>query len=84
MFVFNDQTHSGADMSPVCVPLEDFSEPLTTAGFTAERFRNRHDTQDIWVFGCGAISVRVSLRGKSKPLDTTQTCVLMVIISVLS
>ncbi|MDR2208475.1 MAG: hypothetical protein LBE22_05830, partial [Azoarcus sp.] len=84
MFVFNDQTHSGADMSPVCVPLADFSEPLIAAGFTAGQRCNRHGTQDIWYFTRDAIGVRVSLRGKSKPLDTTQTCVLMVIISVLS
>jgi hypothetical protein len=84
LFVFNDQTHSDADMSPVCVPLEDFSEPLTAAAFTTERFCNRHGTQDIWVFDRSTIGVTVYLRGKSKPLETTQTCVRKVSISVLS
>ncbi|MDR2208486.1 MAG: hypothetical protein LBE22_05885 [Azoarcus sp.] len=77
-FEFNEQTHSGADMSPVCVPLEDVSEPLIAAGFTAERFRNRHNTQDFWMFERDTIGVTVYLRGKTEPLDATHACVSMV------
>ncbi|MCL1960694.1 MAG: hypothetical protein FWG56_02680, partial [Desulfovibrionaceae bacterium] len=76
--------HANADMSPVCVPLENFKQPLTAAGFTAERRRNRHDTQDYWEFSRDNIGVTVYLRGKSRPLEETQTCVSAVIISALS
>jgi hypothetical protein len=75
MFEFNDQTHDDADMSPVCVPLEFFSIPLTAAGFTAEwrsgAFPNRpYD----WQFSRGKIMAVISRRGKKTRWDT-QTCV---------
>lgn len=80
LFDFNDQTHAGADMSPVCVGFEDYNLALTTAGFTATRLRNRVDTQDYWNFSRGSIGVKVYLRGKSNPKDA-QTCISMLIIS---
>jgi hypothetical protein len=80
IFQFNDQTHADADMSPVCVPFEDYDQALTAAGFTAKRQRNRLNTEDYWDFSRGDIGVSVYLRGKSGPKDT-QTCVSMLIIN---
>lgn len=80
MFQFNDQTHADADMSPVCVPFEDYNQALTSAGFTAKRQRNRLNTEDYWDFSRGDIGVSVYVRGKSDPKDA-QTCVSMLIIN---
>ena len=80
MFQFNDQTHAGADMSPVCVPFEDYHQALTAAGFTARRQRNRLNTEDYWDFSRGDVGVSVYLRGKSSPKDT-QACVSMLIVN---
>jgi hypothetical protein len=80
LFQFNDQTHSDADMSPVCIAFEDYSQALTAAGFTPKRLRNRLDTEDYWDFSRGDIGVTVYLRGKANPKDT-QACVSMLIIN---
>lgn len=80
LFQFNDQTHADADMSPVCIAFEDYSQALTAAGFTSKRLRNRLDTQDYWDFSRGDIGVTVYLRGKTDPKDT-QACVSMLIIN---
>ncbi len=83
LFDFNDQTHAGADMSPICVNFEDYNLALTAAGFTATRLRNRLGTEDYWNFSRGAIGIKVYLRGKSN-LKDAQTCVSMLIISAHS
>jgi hypothetical protein len=83
LFEFGDQTHANADMSSVCVPLEDYKQPLIAAGFTAGRLRNRWNTQDYWTFSRDNLGVTVYLRGKHDPLDETQTCVSRVIIRAI-
>ena len=79
LFQFNDQTNSDADMSPICVPIEYFSESLTATGFVSRKMRNRLDTQDFWEFTRGDVGVTVHVRGKRDPQDA-QTCVSMAII----
>jgi hypothetical protein len=79
LFELNDQTDTDADMSPVCVPIEDYSQALTAAGFASRKMRNRLDTQDYWEFTRGDVGATVYVRGKSDPHDA-QTCVSMVII----
>jgi len=79
LFQLNDQTQTDADMSPVCVPIEDYSRTLTAAGFASRKMRNRLDTQDYWEFTRGDVGATVYVRGKSDPQDA-QTCVSMVII----
>ncbi len=79
LFQLNDQTDTDADMSPVCVPIEDYSQALTAAGFVSRKMRNRLDTQDYWEFTRGNVGATVYVRGKSDPRDA-QTCVSMVII----
>jgi len=79
LFQLNDQTDTDADMSPVCVPIEDYSQTLTAAGFASRKMRNRLNTQDYWEFTRGNVGATVYVRGKSDPQDA-QTCVSMVII----
>lgn len=79
LFQLNDQTHADADMGPVCMPIEDYSEALTAAGFASRKMRNRLNTQDYWEFTRGGVGATVYLRGKSDSKDT-QTCVSMVVI----
>lgn len=79
LFQLNDQTDTDADMSPVCVPIEDYSRTLTAAGFASRKMRNRLNTQDYWEFTRGNVGATVYVRGKSDPQDA-QTCVSMVII----
>lgn len=79
LFQLNDQTDADADMSPVCVPIEDYSQALTAAGFASRKMRNRLNTQDYWEFTRGNVGATVYVRGKSDSHDA-QTCVSMVII----
>lgn len=79
LFQLNDQSDSGADMSPVCVPIERYQQALTAAGFSARKLRNRLDTQDYWEFTRDRVGVTVYLRGMRDPSDA-QTCVSMVIV----
>lgn len=81
LFELNDQSDSGADMSPVCVPVERYRQALTAAGFAARQLRNRLDTQDYWEFTRDRVGVTVYLRGRRDPSDA-QTCVSMVIVEV--
>lgn len=79
LFELSDQSGSDADMGPVCVPIEQFQQPLTAAGFSARKLRNRLDTQDYWEFTRGKVGVTVYVRGKRDPADA-QTCVSMAIV----
>lgn len=81
LFELNDQSDSGADMSPVCVPIERYRQALTAAGFGARKLRNRLDTQDYWEFSRDRVGVTVYLRGRRDPSDA-QTCVSMAIVEV--
>ncbi|MBO9872825.1 MULTISPECIES: hypothetical protein [Xanthomonas] len=81
LFQFNDQTHSQADMGPICVPFEDYSQALAAAGYTGKRMRNRLGTEEYWDFSRGSVTVTVYPRGRESPKDS-QTCVSMVIINV--
>lgn len=80
LFQFNDQTHADADMTPVCVPIDDYARALATAGFESKKLRNRLDTQDYWEFSRGDIGVTVHVRGQRDPKDP-QTCISMLIIN---
>ncbi|WP_147455539.1 hypothetical protein [Solilutibacter pythonis] len=80
LFEFNDQTHAGADMTPVCVSFDEYHQALVAAGFSATRLRNRVDTRDYWEFTRGDVGVTVYPRGKRAPGDA-QTCVSMLIIN---
>jgi hypothetical protein len=82
LFQFVDNTHSNADMSPVCVALDDYKQPLIAAGFTAELEYTRF-AEEYWRFTRDNLSVKVYLRGKRNS-DDTQTCVQMAIIRALS
>ena len=79
LFQLSDQSDSGADMSPVCVRIEQFQQPLAAAGFSARKLRNRLDTQDYWEFTRDKVGVTVYLRGKRDPSDA-QSCVSMAIV----
>jgi len=92
-FEFTDNTHASADMGPICVVLDDYSRPLTAAGFTqrlivailtdkdlaagAELPPGRLARSDQWSFLRDNVGVTVYLRGKSHMRDT-QRCVSMV------
>lgn len=80
LFQFNDQSNTGADMTPVCVDFDEYHKVLTEAGFKSTRLRNRTDTQDYWDFARGDVEVTVYVRGKRTP-DDPQTCVSMLIIN---
>lgn len=80
LFQFDDQTHADADMTPVCVPLEDYAQALTAAGFESKKLRNRLGTQDYWEFSRGDIGVTVHVRGQRDPKDP-QVCLSMLIIN---
>ena len=82
LFEFNDRTHSNADMTPVCVALEDYMRPLVAAGFTPDMDYTRFG-EKYWTFTRDNLSVKVYLRGKRNP-DDAQTCVQMAIIRALS
>lgn len=79
LFQLSDQTDSGADMSPVCVPIATYQQTLVSAGFSSKKLRNRLDTQDYWEFTRDGVGATVYVRGKSAPADA-QTCVSMVIL----
>jgi hypothetical protein len=82
LFEFVDNTHSNADMSPVCVALADYKQPLIAAGFIAGERRTRFD-EEYWEFTRNNLGVTIDLRGK-RNRDDAQTCVEAVTISVLS
>lgn len=79
LFELNDQSDSGADMGPVCVPVARYQHALAAAGFSARKLRNRLDTQDYWEFTRDRVGVTVYLRGRRAPSDA-QTCVSMAIV----
>jgi hypothetical protein len=79
LFEFSDSTHSNADMSPVCVALENYMQPLVAAGFTPDMDYTRFG-EKYWTFTRNNVGVTVYLSGKRNPKDA-QTCVQMVIIS---
>jgi hypothetical protein len=81
-FGFSDSTHTNADMSPVCVALDNYKQPLIAAGFTAKLGYARFD-EEYWLFVRDNLVVRVDLRGKHNLRDV-QTCVETVTIHALS
>ena len=81
-FDFVDHTHSNADMSPVCVALDDYKQPLIAAGFTAELEYTRF-VEEYWRFTRDNLIVTVDLRGK-RNRDDAQTCVEAITIRALS
>jgi hypothetical protein len=72
-FELGDSTHSNADMSPVCVALDDYKQPLIAAGFTAG-LRYTRFGEEYWIFTRNNVGVIVDLRGK-RNLHDAQTCV---------
>ena len=78
-FEFVDHTHSNADMSPICVALENYMQPLVAAGFTPDMDYTRFG-EKYWTFTRNNVGAIVYLRGKRNPHDT-QACIESVIIS---
>lgn len=82
MFSFDDQTHGGADMAPVCaLGFDDYAKALTEAGFAARPSLGRLDQVEYWEYTRGEVSVQVHVRGQSEA-KADRLCVPMMIVNV--
>ncbi|MGO1070353.1 hypothetical protein [Lysobacter sp. CA199] len=67
-----------ADMTPVCVGLDQYRQALTAAGYESSPLPP-HSGVEYWYFNRDKVGIRVHLRGKKKRYDE-QLCVFKVVI----
>ncbi|MFZ6732907.1 hypothetical protein ACO0LG_13365 [Undibacterium sp. Ji42W] len=82
IFSFDDQTHSDADMTPICkVDFDAYLKRLTELGFQSEPYYGEHNRLIYWNFSRGKVELQISLCGESNE-KATHKCVSMIVIDV--
>lgn len=82
MFSFDDQTHSNADMAPVCaLDFDDYAKPLIEAGFSSKPSLGHHDQIEYWDFKRDDVLVQIYTRSESSA-KADHACVSMLIVNV--
>lgn len=79
---FDNQTHDGADMAPICtLDFDDYAKSLTDSGFKASPYYGEHGRLISWDFARGRVAVKINIRGESdaKP---THNCVSILTIEI--
>ncbi len=82
IFSFDDQTHSGADMTSICkVDFDAYKKRLTEFGFQSEPYYGEHNRLIYWNFSRGKVELQISIRGESDE-NVKHDCVSMIVIDV--
>jgi|GEM_PF-777695 len=82
IFSFDDQTHSDADMTPVCqVDFDAYSKRLTELGFQSEPYYGEHNRLVFWNFSRENIHLQISFHGESMA-KVKHNCVSMLVVDV--
>ena len=82
IFSFDDQTHSGADMTSICkVDFDAYKKRLTEFGFQSEPYYGEHNRLIYWNFSRGKVELQISIRGESDE-NVKHNCVSMIVIDV--
>jgi hypothetical protein len=80
---FDDQTHSGADMTPICgLDLDGYAKNLTAAGFKASPYYAEHGRLIAWDFARGKVAVKINVRGESNA-KATHNCVSILTLDIV-
>ncbi|PXX43849.1 hypothetical protein [Undibacterium pigrum] len=83
IFSFDDQTHSAADMTPVCqVDFDAYSKRLTELGFQSEPYYGEHNRLVFWNFSRDNIHLQISFQGESMA-KVQHNCVSMLVVDVV-
>lgn len=83
IFSFDDQTHSDADMTPVCqVDFDAYSKRLTELGFQSEPYYGEHNRLVFWNFSRENIHLQISFQGESMA-KVKHNCVSMLVVDVV-
>lgn len=81
LFSFDDQTHSHADMTPICkVDFEAYTKRLDELGFQRKPVYGEHGRLSTWRFSRDEIVIQVDIRGESKE-KPDHDCVSMITIN---
>jgi hypothetical protein len=80
---FDDQTHSGADMTSICaLDLDGYAKNLTAAGFKASPYYAEHGRLISWDFARGKVAVKINVRGESDT-KATHNCVSILTLDIV-
>ena len=78
---FDDQTHSHADMTPICkVDFDAYAKRLNELGFQRQAVYGEHGRLSSWRFSRDEIVIHVDIRGESKE-KPNHDCVSMITIN---
>lgn len=80
---FYDETHKGADMTPICgLDLDGYKRILTAAGFKATPYYGEFGRLVSWDFARGKVAVTINVRGESEA-KATHSCVSVLTLDIL-
>jgi hypothetical protein len=81
LFTFDDQTHSHADMTPICkIDFVAYAKRLNEFGFQQKPVYGEHGRLGTWRFSRDEIVIHMDIRGESKERPN-HDCVSMITIS---